>query len=174
MMTVTKKMPIELFNESRKRGLLLVCIYLFPVFFTAIIFLLIVIISDIDFKVTTHESKYASIESPQNRSSVSKKFEISGIINTPLENHSYFLLEYRNQLYWPKFDLGNKANSWSKTLTYRGKQNQYSTYQVVMADITLKKTIDNWFKTAKDSGKYPGIKDLSIDNVVANIRVNSL
>ena len=173
-MTDTTTLPIQLFNESRKRGLLLVCIYLFPLIFSSVLFLLVMIISDIDFKVVGHTSNFATIQSPNNRSQVSKKFNISGTTQTPKVDHSYYLIEYRNNLYWPKFDLGNKANSWKKELTFRAKKNNYSVFQVVMANPNVKKTIDAWFEVAKKTGKYPGIKDVEFDNVVARIRVKSL
>lgn len=173
-MTATTTMTTVLFNESRKRGLLLLCIFIFPLIFTSTLFVLVLVIGDIDFKVVGSESKYAKIETPENRSVVNKKFTISGVIDTPLSNHSYYLMEYRNKLYWPKFDLGNTATHWTKKLTHRSKKQQYASYQIVMADAELKKTIEDWFKTSRESGKYPGIPNLSVDKIVANIRVKTL
>ena len=172
-MTAISNMPISNFNESRKRGLLLVCVFLFPIIFTSILFTLVALISDIDFKVISHKTQYAAITSPKNQSTVNKKFEISGVLKAPLDGRTYYLVELRNKLYWPKFDLGSKESQWSKQLTHRAAKNKYSSYQVVMADSSLKKTFDDWFKISRKTGKYPGIAKLSIDNIVANIRVKT-
>lgn len=172
-MNVITNTPTMLFNESRKRGLLLLCVFVFPIFFTTILFLIVVISTDIDFKVITHESKYARIETPKNRSTVNKNFEISGSLETPLADHSFYLLEYRNKRYWPKFDLGNKATNWNKKLIHRANTNQFASYKVIMADAGLKATLDTWFKTTSDTGKYPGISALKLSHVVANVRVKT-
>lgn len=173
-MNASSAISTSRFNESRKRGFLLLCIFVFPVILTSILFSLVVIIGDINLKVVKHESKFATIKSPKTRSVVSKQFVISGKVDTPLSNHTYYLLEYRNKLFWPKFDLGNKSANWSKELTFRANKNQYSSYQIVMANPELKKTIDQWFKTSRESGQYPGIDSLNIDKVVANIKVKAL
>ena len=136
--------------------------------------MLVAVIGDIDFKVFGPVSKYASIESPKNRSIVNSKFTIAGSLETPLAEHTYYLLEFRDNLYWPKYDLGNKATEWNKKLTHRAKKNKYSAYRVVMADPVLKKSLDDWFITSRKTGKYPGISDLGTDEIVANIRVKSL
>ena len=177
MMTAITDMPLPMFNESRKRGLLLLSVFLFPIVFTSLLFMLVALIADIDFNVISHETKFAKIETPANRSIVSKQFEIAGSLETPLPDHSYYLLEYRNKRFWPKYSFGNKAMQWNKALTHRAKKNEFSNYQIVMADAALKQIFDNWFKTSKQTGKYPGIEKSSIQNisekVVANIKVKT-
>lgn len=166
--------PNNIFNEPQKRGLLLLCIFIFPILFTSIVFILVTTIGDIDLSIIGNETKYAKIVTPTNRSSVNKKFNISGRLTPPLADHSYYLLEYRDNLYWPKFDLGKQATNWTKTLTHQAQNKQYAAYQVVMVNSTLKQTIDNWFKTSRESGKYPGITDLPVESIVANIKVKAL
>lgn len=172
--TTATTLPSNIFNESRKRGLLLICIFIFPLMLTSILFLLVSVIGDIDFKVHGPETKYAKIVTPKNRSIVSNKFTIKGTLETPLTDHSYYLMEFRDKLYWPKFDLGNESIEWTKDLTHRAKKNQFSAYRIVMADPILKKRIDDWFITSRKTGKYPGLADLDSNEIVANIRVKSL
>lgn len=173
MMTAITETPILLFNESRKRGLLLLCVFLFPLFFTSILFGIITFVGDIDLKLIGNKTEFAQIELPKNRSIVNKKFEISGSLKAPLPEHSYYLVEYRNKHYWPKFDLGTKAKTWNKNLTHRGKKNSFVTYQVVMADPAVKKILDDWFTRSRDTGKYPGIANLTFEHLVAKIKVKT-
>lgn len=176
-MTAVTDTPMIHFNESRKRGLLLLCVFLFPIVFTSLLFFIIAFIADIDFKVIGDETKFAKIETPANRSIVNKKFEITGTLEAPLTDHSYYLLEFRDKRFWPKYSLGNKAMKWNKALTHRAKANEFSNYQIVMADSELKQKFDHWFKTSKQTGKYPGIEKSSIQNIsgkiVANIKVKT-
>ena len=173
MTATTTTIPIELFNESRKRGLLLLCILIFPLVFTSFLFAMVVVIGDIELKVIGPESKYAKIETPKNRTVVKKKFEIAGSLAAPKHDHSYYLVEYRNKMVWPKFDLGNKPIKWRKSLTHRANKDQFSAYQVVMADPLLSATFDSWFKTSRETGKYPGMANQTFDNIVANIKVKT-
>ncbi len=158
-------------NNSIKRGLLLLSIFLFPIVLSSFVFLLVVLISDINFNTVGVKTEYAEIITPKNQSAVGKKFKITGTLSTPLEKHSYYLLEYREKNYWPKYSLGNKENTWTKELSNRAKKNTFSSFQVIMADEKLSSTIENWFKKARETGQYPGIRDLKIDHVVANLRV---
>ena len=169
----SKKLAVSA-NESRSRGLLLVCVFVFPIAFTAILFFLITTVGGINLKVVEHKTEFANIETPINRSAVSKEFVISGSVDTPLLNHSYYLMERRNSVYWPKYDLGNKPAKWSKEVIHRAKDKGYATYQVVMADLPLQSKINKWFKKAEETGKYPSIGKIEIETIVANIRVNAL
>ena len=177
MMTAIINTQILLFNESRKRGLLILCIFLFPIAFTGLLFSIVVFTANIDFKVVSNETQFAKIETPINRSIVSKMFEIKGSLKTPSPKHSYFLVEYRNKRYWPKYALGNKASQWNKKLTHRADKNKFSSYQVVMVDASLKQTFDEWFNTSRKTGKYPGIEKSKIEKItnyiVANIKVKT-
>ena len=158
-------------SNSMKRGLLLLSIFIFPIILSSIVFLLVVLISDIKFDTVGIKTDYAEITTPKNQSAVGNKFKISGSLNTPLEKHSYYLLEYREKNYWPKYSLGNKPNTWNKELSNRAKKNTFSSFQVIMADEKLSLTIDSWFKKAHETGQYPGIPKLKIEHVVANLRV---
>ena len=173
MMTAITNMPISNFNESRKRVLLLLCMFVFPIVFTSILFGVSTYVGDIDLKVITHKTAFAHIKSPKNRTVVNKKFEITGSLAAPKPDHSYYLVEYRNKMYWPKFDLGNKPIKWRKSLTHRANKDQFAAYQVIMADALLSATFDNWFKTSRETGKYPGMVNLTFDNIVANIKVKT-
>ncbi len=176
-MTTVTDIPIQDFNDSRKRGLLILCLFLFPIIFTSILFLIVISVADINFNVIGHETKFAKIESPKNRSIVSKQFEITGSLENPLLNHSYYLVESREKRLWPKYNLGDQAKQWKKSLTHRAGKNNFSQYQIVMADPTLKVVFENWFKSSKKTGKYPGIEKSSLKNItekiVANIKVKS-
>ncbi len=168
--STTITMPEDRSN-SKKRGLLLFSIFIFPILLSSLVFLLVVLISDINFNTVGVKTDYAEIITPKNQSSVGNKFKISGSLNTPLENHSYYLLEYREKNYWPKYSLGNKQNIWNKELTNRAKKNAFTSFQVIMADEKLAITIESWFKKAHETGQYPGIRDLNIKHMVANLRV---
>jgi len=158
-------------NNSIKRVILLLSIFIFPIILSSIVFLLVVLISDIKFDTVGTKTDYAEILTPKNQSAVGSKFEISGSLNEPLEKHTYYLLEYREKNYWPKYSLGNKTNTWNKELSNRAKKNTFSSFQVIMADEKLSSDIDNWFKKSHETGQYPGIPDLKIEHVVANVRV---
>ncbi|TCJ86952.1 hypothetical protein [Cocleimonas flava] len=158
-------------NNSARRGLLLLSIYAFPIVLSSLVFLLVVMISDIDFSSVGSKTDYAEITSPKNQSAVEKKFTISGTLSEPLKDHKFYLLEYREKNYWPKYSMGNKAMSWNKNLTNRAKKNAFNSYLIIMADKDLSATIDNWFKRAHETGEYPGIPDLEVDHVVAKVRV---
>ncbi len=157
------------YNQNNQAQLL--SIYIFPIILSSFVFLLVMLISDINFNTVGSKTNYAEIITPKNKSAVANKFMISGTLNTPLDNHTYYLLEYREKNYWPKYSLGNKTNTWSKELSNRAIKNAFSTFQVIMADKNLASTIDNWFKKAHQTGEYPGIRDLKIEHVVANVRV---
>ncbi len=158
-------------SNSKKRGVLLLSIFIFPILLTSFVFLLVLLISDIKFNTVGTKTDYAEITTPENQSSVGNKFKISGTLNVPLDNHTYYLLEYREKNYWPKYSLGNKKNTWSKDLSNRAKKNAFSSFQVIMVDKKLASSIDNWFKKAHETGEYPGIRDLKIEHVVAKVRL---
>ena len=174
MKTIAANSPSITLRQSQKRGLLLLCIFVFPVLLTSVLFSFVVIIGDIDLTIHQPETPFAKISSPKNRSIVSKQFTISGDVKDPLPGHSYYLMEYRENRYWPKYDLGNKAIEWKKNLTHRAKQDQFSAYRIIMADPQFKKHIDDWFISAKKTGKYPGINDIGEQQIVANLRLKSL
>lgn len=167
-------MPVSSNRESHKRGLLLFCVFLFPIVFTSIIFLFTVIIGDINLKVVGSVSEFAKIDSPKNRSQVKEKFTISGSIKKSLVNNHYFLMEHRENVYWPKFYLGKVETNWSHDVTHRAKKDKYATYLVVNVNAALKDTYINWFETSKSSGKYPSFSNLSDGEIVASIRVRGL
>jgi len=173
MMIAIPNMSNVNFKEPSKRGFLLLSVYLFPILLTSLLYFSIIYLADIDTKIVSNKSQYANIHTPINRSTVSKTFVISVTTETPLPNHSYYLIEFRDKLFWPKFDLGNQKNTWSKKLTHRAGVNQFSSYKVIMADTSLKKRIDKWFITSRDTGKYPGIPNIPLNSVVANIRVKT-
>jgi len=173
-MTALTILPLKLFNNTHKRVMLVMSVFLFPLMFTSIIFSLVVFFGKVDLQVISHKSDYAQIDSPKHRSIVNKNFTISGSLKTPLIQHSYYLVELRNKYYWPKYDLGNIAKSWKKPLTHRAKTNKFSSYQVIMADTKIKDKFDTWFKNSQATGKYPGLSiNLAKKNIVANIKVKS-
>jgi len=158
-------------NNSIKRSLLLFSIFLFPIIISSLIFLLVFLVSDIEFNSVGAETEYAKITTPSNQTRVGKKFSITGEVKAPLDKHSYYLMEYREKKYWPKYALGNTPQAWKKDLTNRAKKNKFSSFLVIMADQKLKIIIDKWFKTAREKNHYPGISDLKIEHIVAKIRV---
>ncbi len=173
MTTAITDTPLSLYNESRKRVLLLLCVFVFPLVFTSVLFAIVTVVGDIDLKVIGNRTDFAHIKSPKNRTVVNKKFEIAGSLAAPKHDHSYYLVEYRNKMVWPKFDLGNKPIKWRKNLTHRANKDQFAAYQVIMADALLSATFDNWFKTSRETGKYPGMANQTFDNIVANIKVKT-
>lgn len=170
-LTTRATAPVKYCKNTKKRGFLLFSVFLFPIVLTSIIFLPVLMMSDIDFKTVGSKTQFAEIISPKNQSIVAKKFTITGTLNTPLDNHRFYLLEYREKKYWPKYSLGSKMSRWSRQLSHRAKKNHYATFQVIMADETLQDIIEKWFKTARKTKQYPGITDLNIEHVVASIRV---
>ncbi len=160
-------------KEPLARGLLMLCIYLFPLLFASFLYFLIVFIADINTKVVSNKTQYAHIQSPNNRSTVSEKFEITGSTEVPKTEHTYYLIESRNKLFWPKYNLGKQKKTWKKQLVHRAGKNQFASYKVIMADKSLSGTIEDWFKTSQQTGKYPGMSEIPLSSVVANIRVKT-
>jgi len=173
MMTAITNIPTVSIKESQKRVLLLVCVYLFPIILTFLLYFLVVNIADINTNLVSNKTQFAHIEYPKSRTAVSNKFEISGSTEKPQVNHSFYLIEFRNKLFWPKYDLGSDKSTWKKSLTFRAGKQKFSSYKVIMVDASIKKQIDLWFKTSQETNKYPGIPHLPLDSVVANIRVKS-
>lgn len=132
MTTAITDRPVSLYNESRKRVLLLMCVFMFPLIFTSILFAITTYVGDIDLKVIGNRTDFDYIKSPKNRTVVNKKVEIASSLAAPKPEHSYYLVEYRNKMVWPKFDLGNKPIKWRKSLTHRANKDQFAAYQVVM------------------------------------------
>jgi len=162
------------FEKTYKRILLVISIIVLPIFLSTLMFAFIFFFSGVDFYPIGAKTDYASIQSPDNRSIVNRNFTIKGTLSEPLKKHSYYLVEFRQNLYWPKYDLGNKATVWSKDLIFRGKNTEYVTYRVIMAKPELRSSINSWFSTSQKTGKYPGMSDISDSSVVASIRVKSL
>jgi len=100
--------PLKFNDEQRRRGLLLLGVFLFPLLFTSIIYVLIITIGDIDTKVIGNETEFAKIEAPKNRSKVKRdSLTISGTLQNPLTDNFFYLIEFREKFYWPKYYLGN-------------------------------------------------------------------
>lgn len=162
------------FSEKHRRILLMLFVFLFPVMFTSLVFSLVVVLGGISFpKIIPTKTEIAEIVLPINKASVNKKFTIAGSINDLPEGYSIYLLENREGLYWPKYTLGNKATTWTKSLTNHAGTGQYSAYLLAKVDTDGKKVFEDWFNTSKKTGKYPGIADIEFADVVARVRVKA-
>lgn len=161
-------------SDKHKRGLLLLSVSLFPVVLTTLLFLLVVLIGNISFpeKIGT-STEFASITTPKDKSSILRKITIAGTISKPPAKHSYYLVEHREKRYWPKYALGIKEGTWSKQLSPRAKKGVFFTYQVVMVNEEGKAEMENWFETARSTGKYPGLTEINVEKVVAKIKVKT-
>lgn len=161
-------------SDKHKRGILLLSVSLFPVIITTLLFLLVVLIGNISFpdKIGT-STKFASITTPADKASILRKITIAGTISKTPENHSYYLVEHREKRYWPKYALGIKEGKWSRQLSPRAKKGVYFTYQVVMVNEEGKQEMESWFKTARETGKYPGLPEINVEQVVAKIKVKT-
>ncbi len=162
-------------TEDQKRGLILISVSVFPLLFSACIFFIVITIGNISFpEKIGHETEYAKITSPVNKSSISEKFSINGTISDAPLDHHFYLFEYREKLYWPKLSLGNKASNWSKELTVYAKKSSNVSYQILMLNKEGKKAIDEWYGKSLKTNKYPGIKTIESAKVVANVKVKTI
>jgi hypothetical protein len=162
------------FSNKQKRNLIVFFVSLFPLLFTGIIFTLVVFLGDISFpKKITAKSEYGEIVLPINKSTIDKKFTISGTLNELPAQQFIYLVENRETLFWPKYALGNTSGTWKKQLTAHTKKGQYSTYLLAKVDKKGQKIFENWFKTSRKTGKYPGMKQIEFAEAVAKIRVKT-
>ncbi len=77
----------------------------------------------------------------------------------------------RDEFYWPKKHLGNKASEWSHEIK-ETKRKRSKLYLVVLAlNAQDKKLIDQWYTEAKKTGKYPGINQFTTAQEIAAIEV---
>lgn len=161
-------------SDKHKRGILIGSVFIFPLVFTSLIFSLIVFFGNVTFpeKIDT-KSEFAEISQPVNRSTISKKFNISGTLGEVSENEFIYLVENREKKYWPKFALGNTPGEWNKSLNSRAKKGHFYSYLLVKVDKDNKDNFDDWFKTSRETGKYPGMEDIAFAQPVAKIRVKT-
>ncbi|MCK5918105.1 MAG: hypothetical protein KAG34_06750 [Cocleimonas sp.] len=162
------------FSEKNKRAFIVILVALFPIVLTSIVFFIIITLGNISFPdKITHESEFGKITSPLNNTIINKKFFISGILSELPKEQSIYLLENREGLFWPKYNLGSQAKQWSKKLTAHSKKGQFSSYLLVKANVEGQKIFETWFETSRKTGQYPGIKQINFAQIVAKIRVKT-
>lgn len=159
-------------SDKQKRNLIVISVALFPLIVSTIIFVLIVLIGNIQFpeKIGT-KSEFTEIILPVDKAIISKKFSISGAIKDMPSDTFIYLIENRDKQFWPKLSIGNKAKTWKKQLTAHGKKNRYFSFLLVEVDNKGKKKFDKWFETSRKTGKYPGLKHIDFAKPVTKVRV---
>ena len=162
------------FSDSQKRHAVVITVALFPIVFSIFIFGLIVLIGNIQFpdKIGT-KSEWGEIVLPVDKSTISKKFSISGVIEDQPEGSFIYLMESRSKFFWPKMLIGSEAKTWKKSLTARGRREVFFEYLLIQVDNNGKKQLEDWFKTSRKTGKYPGFKKIDFAKVVAKVRVKT-
>ncbi len=162
------------FSDRQKRNLIVILVSLFPVVFSVLIFSIVVVAGNISFpeKVGT-KSEFGEIVVPENKSTISKKFTIAGTISDLPKDQWIYLVENREGLFWPKYSLGNKKVTWTKSLSAHGKKGHFSSYLLVKVDPKGRQVFEDWFKTSRKTGKYPGMADIEFAQAVAKIRVKT-
>ena len=170
----TQNLSLPPFSEQQKRNLLVLVVSIFPLVVTSLVFVLVVLIGNISFpEKVGSKSEFGEIILPANKSVVDGQVTISGTIEDLADEQFIYLVEHRENLYWPKYAIGNKAITWSKELTNRGKQGEFVAYQLVMVGTEGKKILDDWYKTSRETGKYPGMAEIKFSQAVAKIRVKT-
>lgn len=171
---IEEELSSQKFSEGQKRNLIVVSVALFPVIFSIIVFALVVLIGDIQFpEKIGSKSEFGEIILPADKSTIPKKFSISGTIEDMPKNAYLYLIESRDKHFWPKLALGNKAKTWNKKLTAHGKKGRFFSFLLVQVDEKGKKELDLWFKTSRETGKYPGLINIDFAKAVAKIRVKT-
>lgn len=173
--TDTKEKPTpQKLSERQKRNLIVISVALFPVVFGIIIFSLVVFIGNIQFpeKIGT-KSELGEIILPADKSTIPKKFSITGSIVDMPEDTFIYLIESRDKHFWPKLSIGNKAKTWNKKLTAHGKKGKFFSFLLVSVDSKGKQQFDHWFKTSRETGKYPGLINIDFAKAIAKIRVKT-
>ncbi len=160
------------FSDEQKRTLIVIFVSLFPLVFSAFVFSLIVLIGNIQFpEKVTPKGIYGEIIMPPDKSVVAKQFIMSGSIENMPDNTFMYLVENRENHFWPKVFLGDKAKSWEKPLTVYAKKGSRFSYLLVKVDKKGKKVFDNWLETSRLTGKYPGMKEINFTKIIAKVRV---
>lgn len=162
------------FSNQQKRNIIVILVALFPLVFSAIVFTLVVFIGNISFpEKVTPKGEYGEIILPAHKSTIGKKFIISGTITDLPDKQFIYLVENREGLFWPKYALGNKSGTWSKSLSAHGKKGHFSSYILAKVDLEGKKVFEDWFKINRKTGKYLGMADIEFAKSVAKIRVKT-
>lgn len=167
-------LSIRQLSDKKKRNLIVFLVSLFPVVLSALCFAIIVVVGNISFpEKIGAKSEFGEVIIPADKSIITNKFPISGVLSNIPQGQWIYLLENREGLFWPQFSLGNKEGSWSKSLIAYGKKGHFSSYLLVKVDTKNKQVFDDWFETSRITGKYPGMADIEFAEIVAKIRVKT-
>lgn len=160
--------------QRHKRNILVFLVYIFPIVFTAIVFLIVVVVGGITFpEKVTHKGAFGEISSPASHSVIGKSFTISGNTKDILPTQSVYLIENREARFWPKHNLGNEEKDWSINLDSYAKKGQITTYILVKVEPDGAAILEDWFKTSHETGEYPGFRDINFAIPFAKIKVKS-
>lgn len=173
--TYTKEEPIpHKISEKQKQNIILASVALFPLVISIIVFALVVLIGNIQFpdKIGP-KGELAEIIIPVDKSTIPKKFSISGTIENMPKDTFVYLIENRDNHFWPTLSIGNKATTWKKQLKAHGKKGKFYFFMLITVDKKGKKELDLWFKTSRETGKYPGLKNIDFTTTIAKVRVKT-
>lgn len=173
-MTTTATAASSADNDSGKRLLVMLFANLTPIIFSLLLTGLFFLLGQYEIKeLVPAKTDLASIDYPVKGKAVGNSFVAKGTLSTLPAGAVAYLMVKRDELYWPKKYLGQTSGGWSKEITEPKRKNSRLSLVILAMDAEGRSRIDRWYKTTRQTGKYPGLNlaDISDAQEIARVEV---
>lgn len=159
-------------DAARYRALYLLCVACFPVVLAGLLSLGVFASGAVAMDDGIgHTSDVASFDYPVPGVKVRERFTVKGKLHAVPSEKSVYLVETVNDRFWPKKLLGSSPMPFSREhFADAGAGYKYSIELIALDEDGLQQ-VEQWFKTGKSTGKYPGILKTPEFETVARVRV---
>ena len=164
--------PNALQNPALKRISIMLSAALLPFLLAGALSGLFYLLGDYTITSSTPpKTEYASITYPERKTLVDEVFTAKGQLTKLPEKTTAYLMVKRDELYWPKKNLGNKPGEWSQEVKEAKRKRSRLHLTVLALNAQEKKVIDQWYADSKKTGKYSGIGEFTKAHEIAAIEV---
>lgn len=157
---------------GKSRALYVLAVACFPLALTGLLTLLVFVTGLVERDDGIgHHTEFAQFNYPVPGKLVGGEFTVEGVISQVPSGQSVYLVESKDGAYWPKKDLGKAPTVFSRDQKTSAGAGYKYTIELLSLDAKALNRIEQWFETARATGKYPGIRDWDGAKPLAKLRV---